>query len=151
MRLEDAIKQNFFVDEFTKAAVNIIYTQSWLYSGQQRFFKSFDLTPEQYNVLRILRGRQPESSSISLIQERMLNRNSNASRLVEKLKIKGLVERKENKADRRQVDIVITQKGKDLLSKIDPILSEFNKSKIQLSETDARFLNQLLDKLRVDE
>jgi DNA-binding MarR family transcriptional regulator len=148
MRLEEAIKQKFFTDEFTKAVVNVAYTQSWLYSGQQRFFKSFELTPEQYNVLRILRGRAPEASSVSLIQDRMLNKASNASRLVDKLKLKGLVDRSENELDRRQVDIKITEKGKTLLSKIDPLLAEFNKSKIGLPEPEARFLNQLLDKLR---
>ncbi len=148
MKLEEAIKQKDFKDPYNKAVVNLLYSQSYLVSHQSKLFKPHDLSPEQYNVLRILRGHHPDPITVSSIQERMLNKMSNASRLVEKLKRKGLVNRKECPSDRRQVDITITKKGLSVLEKLDKEVDDFNHNIIQLGENEVEMLNFLLDKLR---
>ncbi len=149
MQIEEAIvQQKGFTSEYEKMVVNLLYTSSWLQINQVRFFKQFDISPEQYNVLRILRGQHPKSASVCLIQERMLDKMSNASRLVEKLKQKELVCRKECPLDRRQVDVSITEKGLKLLDEIEEKserLSDFTKA---LNKNEALTLNTLLDKLR---
>ncbi|MFO7824177.1 MAG: MarR family transcriptional regulator [Cyclobacterium sp.] len=148
MKIEEEIKQKPFKDAYSKAMVNLLYTHSYLVSRQSRLFKPYGLSPEQYNVLRILRGKHPEPTTVSSIQDRMLNKMSNASRLVEKLKQKGMVERKECAEDRRQVDITITSKGLETLSLLESEVKKFNKDSIQLSEEEVNQLNELLDKLR---
>jgi DNA-binding MarR family transcriptional regulator len=147
-KIEDAIQQKEFKDQFNKAVVNLIYTHSYLVTAQSVLFKPHDLSPEQYNVLRILRGQNGTPTTVSSIQDRMLNKMSNASRLVEKLKLKGLVERNECPADRRQVDILITEKGLELLKTIEKQVEESNIQFIKLSNDEAVQLNYLLDKLR---
>lgn len=147
-KLEESIQQKAFKDPFNKAVVNILYTNSYIETRQNKLFKPHDISPEQYNVLRILRGKHPEPITVSSIQDRMLNKMSNASRLVEKLKSKGLVNRKECESDRRQVDITITDKGLSLLRALESEVSAFNKSVIALSEEEVAILNELLDKLR---
>lgn len=148
MRLEEEIKQKTFPNEFSKAVVNILYTYSYVYVNIQRFLKKYSLTPEQYNVLRILRGQYPEPCTINTIQDRMLNKTSNASRLVDKLVAKNLAERQLNASDRRQVDVILSKNGILLLAELDKPVSELHKQIVQLPETEARYLNQLLDKLR---
>jgi DNA-binding MarR family transcriptional regulator len=148
MRLEEAIKQKEFKDPYNKAIVNLLYTQSFIVTKQSRLFKPLGLSPEQYNVLRILRGQKGSPITVSSIQERMLNKMSNASRLVEKLKQKGMVVREECPTDRRQVDILITEKGLDILSQLHNQMYELNRSLIQLNEEEVDQLNFLLDKLR---
>ena len=110
--------------------------------------KPHDLSPEQYNVLRILRGQNGVPTTVSSIQDRMLNKMSNASRLVEKLKTKDLVRRDECPTDRRQVDILITEKGLQLLAVLEKQVDESHKSFLHLSEEEVIQLNDLLDKLR---
>lgn len=146
--IEEAIQQKEFKDPFNKLVVNLLYTHSYLVTAQSKMFKSNDLSPEQYNVLRILRGQKGKPITVSSIQDRMLNKMSNASRLVEKLKNKGLVERNECPADRRQVDILITQKGMELLCTVEKSVEDFNQEIVHLSEEEAIVLNGLLDKLR---
>ncbi|MFC4873681.1 MarR family winged helix-turn-helix transcriptional regulator [Negadavirga shengliensis] len=148
MKIEEAIKQKTFKDNYNKAVVNLLYTHSYIVTRQSRIFKPNDLSPEQYNVLRILRGQHPVPTTVSSIQDRMLNKMSNASRLVEKLKIKHLVERRECPADRRQVDVTITEKGLKLLEALEDSVNEFNRSVIHLNEKEVELLNDLLDKLR---
>ncbi len=148
MRLEEAIKQKEFKDQYNKAIVNLLYTQSFIVTKQSSLFKPFGLSPEQYNVLRILKGQNGNPISVSSIQERMLNKMSNASRLVEKLKQKGMVVREECPSDRRQVDILITEKGMNVLSQLHNQMHELNRSLIQLSGEEVDQLNFLLDKLR---
>ena len=109
--------------------------------------KKFGLTIQQYNVLRILKGHAPEPITINGIIERMLDKMCDASRMVDRLKQKELIERCVSKKDRRSVDIVISQKGLDLLSKIDKELDE-NKPMNNLSDEESKTLNKLLDKLR---
>ncbi len=148
MRLEDAIQQKNFTDPFNKAVVNLLYTQSYIVSKQSCLFRPFGLSPEQYNVLRILKGQSGKPITVSSIQDRMLNKMSNASRLVEKLKQKGLVVREECPTDRRQVDILITDKGLEVLKELDSSVDSNNKKLINLSEQEVDQLNMLLDKLR---
>lgn len=148
MKLEDAIQQKRFKTEDERLVINLTYTLGWLSSEQSRFFKRFGISSQQYNVLRILRGQQPKPASVSLIQERMLDKMSNASRLIEKLKQKDLVKRTECSKDRRQVDVVITNDGLSLLNEIDGMTDEMHAICQHLSEKEKVTLNTLLDKLR---
>jgi len=148
MKLEDEIKQNSFRNEYHKLAVNLIFTHSWLMSKIYEMLDEYDLTPQQFNLLRILRGQYPKPASITLLKERMLDKMSDASRLVERLLAKGLVERKICPEDRRKVDVVITKKGLKLLEKIDKTDNEMDNYLKNLSEVEAKKLNELLDKLR---
>jgi len=148
MRIEDEIKQKKFKSEYQKMYINLVYTANWMNTQQMRMFKEFGLSVQQYNILRILRGQVPNAVNLGLIQERMLDKNSNASRLIEKLKIKKLVERKESKIDRRQVDIMITEKGLDLLKKMDGKVEEAETINANLTKQEAETLSDLLDKLR---
>lgn len=146
--LEEAIKQKEFKDPYNKLVVNLLYTHSYLVSAQNGILKPFDLSPEQYNVLRILRGQNGVPTTVSSIQDRMLNKMSNASRLVDKLKIKQLVERRECPSDRRQVDIVITDKGLQILNDLQVHMEGFNNQVVKLTEEETILMNALLDKLR---
>lgn len=149
MKIEDEIKQNKkFKSEYQKLVVNIAFTSSWLYRIHTQFLKSFGISPEQFNVLRILRGQYPNCANNLLISDRMIDKSSNCSRIVEKLKQKGFVDRKENKNDRRHVDISITKKGLDLLEAIDAKSSDMEIMKDTLSVKEAQEMNELLDKLR---
>ena len=148
MRIEEAIKQKEFKDPFNKVVVNLLYTSSYIVSNQSSLFKPLALSPEQYNVLRILRGQNGKPITVSSIQDRMLNKMSNASRLVEKLKQKDFVVREECPSDRRQVDIMITDKGLSILKELESAVYDFNKQIVHLSEEETVQLNTLLDKLR---
>ena len=147
--IEEEIKQQKkFESEYEKAAVNILFTSSWLYNINAARFKKFDITPEQYNVLRILRGSYPKPLMLGEISCRMLDKSSNATRLVEKLRQKGLVERDLCPTNRRQVDIVVTSKGLSLLTKIDNETNEWHETLKNISKSEAQELNRILDKLR---
>jgi DNA-binding MarR family transcriptional regulator len=147
-KIEEAIKQSEFKDNFNKVVVNLLYTHGYLVSFQTAVLKPLDLSPEQYNVLRILRGHQGKPATIAAIQERMLNNMSNASRLVDKLKAKELVKREECPLNRRKVDVVITEKGLSLLDLLEPQITNMNKKAIHLEDQEIALLNELLDKLR---
>lgn len=148
MKLEDEIKQSKFRNEYHKLGVNIIYTANWLSYHYFKSCKKFDITPEQYNLLRILRGQYPNPATINLLIERMLNKMSNASRLVEKLRKKGLVERKTCEKDRRACDVFITKEGLELLTKMDKIETKWIKLFTKITKQDAKKVNRILDKLR---
>ena len=147
-KIEEAIKQAQFKDEYNKVVVNLLYTHSYLVGFQTAVLKPQDLSPEQYNVLRILRGQQGKPATIAAIQERMLNTMSNASRLVDNLKAKELVKREECPENRRKVDVLITEKGLQLLETLEPQITALNKKVIHLEESELLVLNGLLDKLR---
>ena len=148
MKIEDEIKQSAFKSEFHKAYINLLYTSNYLEQEHGNLLKPFGITSPQYNVLRILRGQHPEPATVSLLIERMLDKTSNASRIVDKLEVKGLVTRKQCPNDRRTVDVLITDKGLALLKEID-VLDDNTKTGIhKLSENDAATLNSLLDKIR---
>lgn len=148
MKLEDAIKQTAFKSEEERLVINLVYTSGWLSSEQNRFFKRFHISSQQYNVLRILRGQYPNPASVGLIQERMLDKMSNASRLIEKLKQKKLIKRSECSKDRRQVDVLVTLEGLMLLEEIDKLSNEMNGICDTLNLKEKKTLNELLDKLR---
>lgn len=148
MRLEEEIKQKEFASIFHKLAVNILYTHNWIDYHMQKRFREFDLTNSQYNILRILKGQYPQSASVNLLKERMLDKMSDASRLVERLRVKGLVDRKVSKTDRRKVEVIITQSGIKLLDKMKFIEDEAKTLLQNLSEEEAQKLNDLLDNLR---
>lgn len=148
MKLEEEIKQSKFRSEYQKLAVNIFYTHGWLVSKHSDLMKSFGITTSQYNILRILRGQHPNSAPISLLKERMLDKMSDASRLVERLRTKGLLSRKICKEDRRRVNVLITTKGLSLLAKMDEYEKESESFLNKLSKSEAKELNNLLDKLR---
>jgi DNA-binding MarR family transcriptional regulator len=148
MSLEEEIKQSKFTSEFDKVAVNLLYTGSWLYNVNSSRLKKFDVTPEQYNVLRILRGTHPLPMMLADITSRMIDKSSNATRLVEKLRLKGLVKRELCEDNRRQVDIIITDKGLSVLKKIDNASDEWVSTLKNISKAEATELNRILDKLR---
>ena len=148
MKIEEEIKQVKFKNDYQKLTVNLIYTQGWLLDKFSKLLGKYNLTPQQYNVLRILRGQYPDSTSVGLIKERMLQKISDSSRLVDRLEKKGLISRKINKADRRKTDIKITKKGLTLLKKVDPAADKFDNIISTLNEKEIKTLNNLLDKLR---
>src|SRR5688500_2777266 len=106
MRLEDEIQQKVFKSPYQKLAVNLLYTSNWLNNHYASFFKNLNLTTQQYNVLRILRGQHPNICSLKTIKERMLDRMSDASRIVDKLVSKGYVTRSQCSSDRRSISLI---------------------------------------------
>ncbi len=148
VKIEAEIKQEQFESSFHKMAVNLLFTSSWMADKHLQFLKPFGISQQQYNVLRILRGQYPEPASISLLMDRMLDKNSNASRLVDKLLTKGLVERTVSSIDRRQKEVAITEKGLKLLTSIGAEFGTLMNSFTNLSETQAEELSDLLDLLR---
>jgi DNA-binding MarR family transcriptional regulator len=147
MSLEKDIQQRKFTNEYQKALVNIIYTHNWLAEQVKQIFSSEDLTAQQFNILRILRGA-PEGLSTMQIRERMLDRMSDTSRLVDRLLKKGLVKKIANKLDKRLVCVTITPRGLTLLKKLDAREPEMQQFLKNLNEADAKVLNKLLDKIR---
>lgn len=148
MPLEEDIRQAKFYSDQQKAAINILYTGSWLYNINAGYLKKFGITPEQFNVLRILRGSFPKPMMLAEITERMIDKSSNCTRLVEKLKQKGFVNRVTCENNRRQVDILITDKGQQLLKKIDASKPTWQETMGKISKAEAKELNRILDKLR---
>jgi len=148
MGIEQDIKQISFRSTRHKLALNLIYTSNWLNGKLAVHFKDTGITAQQYNVLRILRGQQPNACNLKLIKERMLDRMSDASRIVDKLVEKGLMERKICRDDRRQVDLFINKKGLDLLKKLDFVDEATVKIFTELSDKEVEQLNHLLDHLR---
>lgn len=148
MKLEQEIQQQAFRNEFHKLAVNIYYTHFWVQEHLRKQLKPFDISLQQYNILRILRGQAPKPASINLLKERMLDKSSDASRLVERLRLKGLIKRVTSSHDRRSVDIIITPKGVEVLSAIAEAESTLDESLQNISEEKARLLNELLDEVR---
>ncbi|MGK7392778.1 MAG: MarR family winged helix-turn-helix transcriptional regulator [Candidatus Cyclobacteriaceae bacterium M2_1C_046] len=148
MRLEDEIKQPKFKSERQKALVNLIYTYNQMISKMNDYFKEYDLTRQQYNVLRILRGQNKNPVTVNLIKERMLDKMSDASRIIQRLKTKGLVECQQDVEDRRALAVVISKKGLELLETIEKETNAFEGITQNLSEEEAKMLNDLLDKIR---
>lgn len=147
MGIEKDIQQQSFRNEYQKAIVNIIFSCSWLNERIRDFFNADDITSQQYNILRILRGSQQPMSTLQ-IRERMLDKMSDTSRIVERLLKKGLVEKKICAADKRLVDVIISKKGLGLLEKLDKRNEELDNILQGLSAEEAKTLNHLLDKLR---
>lgn len=148
MRIEDEIKSTKFEDNYQKVVINVSYTSGWLANLLKPEFEKFNLTQQQFNILRILRGQYPKPATVNLLKERMIDKMSDASRIVDRLIQKGLVSRCTNKADRRAVDIRISDEGLSVLSKMDVGLRSKEFLKNHLTEEEAGQLSELLDKLR---
>ena len=147
MSLEKDINQPKFRSEYQKATVNLIYTYNWMNEHMKGFFEKEGLTAQQFNILRILRGAGQPISTLQ-IRQRMLDKMSDTSRIVDRLIIKGLVKKVLCKTDKRLVDVSITDKGKKILSKLDTKESDMDAIISSISETEAKTLNKILDKLR---
>ena len=148
MEIGEEIKQKKFKNEYHKMVVNMLFTTSWLENKHAASLKPFGISTQQFNILRILRGQFPKPATVNLLIDRMLDKNSNASRLVEKLRIKGLVERAICDDDRRAVNVVITKKGLKLLEEFDKKEQQFFKDLKNISVAEAKTINCLLDKMR---
>jgi DNA-binding MarR family transcriptional regulator len=148
MSLEKDIHQKEFRSEYHKTILNIFVTHNHIVGKMNDLFKGFDITRQQYNVLRILRGQHPGHASVNLIKERMLDKMSDASRIVERLRVKDLIKREDCKNDKRAVEVTITEKGLQLLDVMENEVAKLDSLIYNLSESEARDLNSLLDKLR---
>ncbi|HLP21423.1 MAG TPA: MarR family winged helix-turn-helix transcriptional regulator [Chitinophagales bacterium] len=145
--IEELIQQNKFKDEKHKAIISVLYTANVLNNFHEDFFSTYQLTSQQYNALRILRGQYPKPATINLIRERMMDKMSDASRIVERLRKSGFVERVVSKKDRRAVDVVITEKGLEVLAAIDKQDDKTDKPTKYLSQQEAAELSRLLGKM----
>jgi DNA-binding MarR family transcriptional regulator len=148
MRIDEEIQSSKFDDNYHKLVINISYTDGWLGNLFRCKFEKYNLTQQQFNILRILRGQYPKPATVNLLKERMIDKMSDASRIVDRLVQKGFVSRCTNNKDRRAVDIRISETGLDILNKMD---SEFRaKDFLQknLTEEEAGKLSELLDKMR---
>jgi len=151
MGIDQDILQTKFRNEYQKASINLIYTHNWMLERSREFFASEDITPQQFNILRILRGSHPQPLSTLQIRERMLDKMSDTSRIVDRLLKKGLVKKITCKADRRLVDVTISDKGLKLLEKMDRHDSDMEAVFKNLTDAEAKTLNKLLDKVRKSE
>ncbi len=145
-KIEDAIKQPKFKSPHQKAVINLIYTANWLQNKHQNFFKTFGITGQQFNILRILKGQHPNNISATEIKSRLLDQNSDVSRLLERLSVKKLISRSASAKDKRATDVWITDAGLSLLAQIDEQQKEIDA--IALSAEEASLLSDLLDKCR---
>jgi DNA-binding MarR family transcriptional regulator len=149
MSLEQEIKQTRpFKSNYEKTLVNIMFTNNWIHFKQNKYLKKFDVSIQQYNVLRILNGQKDQPITINEIIDRMLDKMSNASRLVDKLFAKGYVSREQKADNRRACDVKITEKGKLFLEEVTTSINGIEKEMNNLNDVEFEELNRLLDKLR---
>lgn len=151
VKLEQAIKSNHFKDEVHKSALNILYTAWWLKTQSAIVLKQFGITPEQFNVLRILKGKHPENMCVKDIAGRMIEKNSNVPRIVDRLELKKLVERNQSEIDKRETVIHLTEAGTKLLEKCSAAIDAQRDADFNISEEEAVQLNALLEKIRIKE
>lgn len=151
MGIDQDINQSKFRNEYQKAGINLLFTYGWLMERTKEIFATEDITPQQFNILRILRGSFPQPLSTLQIRERMLDKMSDTSRIVDRLIAKGLVKKGVCKADRRLVDVMISDKGKKLLERLDKKQDELDNIIGNLSVKEAETLSELLDKIRGSE
>jgi DNA-binding MarR family transcriptional regulator len=147
MGIEKDIQQTNFRNEYQKLGINLMYTASWLNERIGRFLMQEDITQQQYNILRILRGSEVPLSTLQ-IRERMLDKMSDTSRIVDRLIVKELVQKSACKTDKRLVDITLTQKGLELVTRLDQFNDKIDSILQGVSKEDAIIVNQILDKLR---
>lgn len=149
MRIEDEIQQRSFKNEFQKLNINVLFTAAWLNQQTTQLLKPYKISWQQFNILRILRGQHPEPLTVKTLTTRMIDKMSNTSRLVEKLRQKGYVERSECTEDRRRVDIIITDNGLKVVSEASEILEQtVNTFFEHVSEGEAAQVNKVLDQMR---
>ncbi len=148
MGISEELKQSKFQSEESKAIVNIIFTGNWMTQRQHELLKPFGLTVQQYNVLRILKGQKGNPMTVLAITERMMDKMSNASRLVDKLLEKKLVLRRECPQDRRAVDVIILPAGIELVEKIDLVQNKWGENFKKIDPDKLQALNEILDEFR---
>ena len=148
MGIEKDIQQTEFRNVHQKAMINLLFTYGWTIEKIKDFVKPENITHQQYNILRILRGSHPEPLSTLQIRERMIDKMSDTSRIVDRLIVKGFVKKNICKADKRLVDVSITEKGRKLLLKLDDKSSEIDEIFFNLSDAEAETFSKLLDKIR---
>jgi DNA-binding MarR family transcriptional regulator len=148
MSIDRAIHQSKFRNEYQKVMINIIFSSNWITEKQKRFLDPEDITPQQYNILRILRGSAKPLSTLQ-IRERMLDKMSDTSRIVDRLLLKALVEKRPCETDKRLVDITISEKGMLVLDRLEERNHELDHMVSDvLTQEEAATLNSLLDKMR---
>ncbi|MEW7279505.1 MarR family transcriptional regulator [Aquimarina sp. 2201CG1-2-11] len=149
MSIEKIIKTEVKLPVNRKVIINLLYTENWMMDKINLELKPFDVSIQQFNVLRILKGQKGKPANLSTIQERMVTKMSNTTRLVDKLITKKFVSRITCPSNRRKVEITITQQGEDFLKKVNPVMEKFeNNITSSLSQEDLILLDQLLNKLR---
>ena len=148
MKIEEEIKQPNFKDEFEKADINIMYTANWMNSKFYCVIKPFDISTQQFNILRILRGQNGKPVSLKLLTERMMDKMSNTSRLVEKMLSKDLLKRKVCPENRRQIEINLTEEGLNVCNELSKEIEIFRNNDLKITEKEAVELNRILDKIR---
>ncbi|MBS1578078.1 MAG: MarR family transcriptional regulator [Bacteroidetes bacterium] len=151
MKLENAIQSNKFKSEVQKAGLNILYTAWWLKTLSCKELKEFGLTHEQYNVLRILKGKHPNQMCVKDIAGRMIEKNSNVPRIIDRLVVKKLVKRTQGEHDGRQTVMALTQAGLSVLESSTNKIDEIYEATVSLNNKDAAALNNLLEKIREKE
>ncbi|MCR8559808.1 MarR family transcriptional regulator [Mucilaginibacter sp. BJC16-A38] len=148
MRIDDEIQSSKFENNYHKAIINLSYTYGWVNNLSRGLFEQNNITLQQFNILRILRGQYPKPATVNLLKERMVDKMSDASRIVDRLVQKGMVSRCTNTKDRRAVDIRISEQGLEILAKMDQEFKIKDLLKDNLTEEEAAQLSDLLDKLR---
>lgn len=148
MKIEEEIKQPKFRSDYQKVAINLIFTANWLINKQQDFFKPYGITASQFNILRILRGQHPNKISGVEIKSRMLDKNSDIPRLLDRLVKKNLILKTVCPSDKRAADVIITETGLSILYQIDELLDRTEAEQLRLTKEEAIQLSDLLDKCR---
>ena len=151
MKLEEAIQSNKFRNDVHKASLNILYTAWWLKTVLSRELKEYGLTHDQYNVMRILKGKHPEQMCVRDIASRMIEKNSNVPRIIDRLVAKKLVKRATSEVDRRETVISLTQSGLSLLDNSTTSINHAMEEQVSIGQQEAQVLNQLLEKVRTKE
>jgi len=149
MGIDTDIQQNKFLNNYQRASVNILFTYGWMMEKIKEILEPADITPQQFNILRILRGSHPKPLSTLQIRERMLDKMSDTSRIVDRMIAKGLVNKAISRKDRRLVDIIISPKGLKLIRKLDSRQHELDEILKNISAKEAATLSKILDKVRM--
>lgn len=150
MKLDQALQQKKWRSEQQKAMLNVLFTASWMTGRISSILKPHGITHQQFNILRILKGQKGRPASVRMLADRMIDKMSNASRLVDKLKAKGLVERHECSSDRRRVDVVITEAGMRITEICSADIQQKLEENLGLNLEEAEALNGLLEKIRTN-
>ena len=151
MKLEEVLKTSKFADERHKATLNILYTAYWLKNNFSTVLKESGITMEQFNVLRILKGKHPEQMCVKDIASRIIEGNSNVPRIIDRLIVKKLVKRTPSKEDKRETLVSLTDKGLKQLEEANKVLDNMDAQTNGIDNDDARVLNELLEKMRINE
>jgi len=148
MRLEEEIHTSKFVSEVQKAAINLLFTSHWLHTKINSYLKPFGFTHEQFNVMRILKGKHPEKMCVKNIGMRMIEKNSNVPRILDRLEKKGWIVRQQSVEDRRETETSLTSLGIEMLAKASKNIAFHQSSMMKLDEKTALELNTILEKIR---